>query len=144
MKRTMPMKRTLSFLLAAVMTAALLVFPAAAASSPWLQIGGKGTRAQQISLQGLSGRYTSAQVTLSLDRAPDSVTFEGPGPDGQVYAVSRLEGRELTLYVTSKLFLNQGSSLDLGSLAADSSFTVTSASGLKLVTVGPNDTETVI
>ncbi|MCI9566424.1 MAG: S-layer homology domain-containing protein [Lawsonibacter sp.] len=46
--------------------------------------------------------------------------------------------------MTSKLYLNQGSSLALGTLTADGSFTVTSASGLKLLSVGPNDTETVI
>ena len=138
------MKRALSVFLAAVMTAALLVFPAAASSSPWLQVDGKGTSSQQISLQGLSGRYSSVQVTLGLDRAPDGIAYEGPGSDGQSYTAFRLEGKELTIYMTSKLYLNQGSSLALGTLTADGSFTVTSASGLKLLSVGPNDTETVI
>ena len=138
------MKRALSVFLAAVMTAALLVFPAAASSSPWLQGDGKGTSSQQISLQGLSGRYSSVQVTLGLDRAPDGIAYEGPGSDGQSYTAFRLEGKELTIYMTSKLYLNQGSSLALGTLTADGSFTVTSASGLKLLSVGPNDTETVI
>ncbi len=138
------MKRALSVFLAAVMTAALLVFPAAASSAPWLQVDGKGTSSQQISLQGLSGRYSSVQVTLGLDRAPDGIAYEGPGSDGQSYTAFRLEGKELTIYMTSKLYLNQGSSLALGTLTADGSFTVTSASGLKLLSVGPNDTETVI
>ena len=48
------------------------------------------------------------------------------------------------MYLTSKIILNQGSSLDLGTLTANGGFTVASVSGLKLLNVGANDTQTVI
>lgn len=139
------MKRTFSLFLAVVMAAALLIHPAAAASSPWVQISGQGTDSQQISLQGLSQRYTDVQITLNLNSAPGSIDFVGADVDeAQAYATYHLDGNSLTIYMTSKVILNQGSSLTLGSLIADGGFTVSSVSDLKLLNVGANDTQTVI
>ena len=139
------MKRILSLFLAMAMAAALLVHPAAAASSPWVQISGQGTGSQQISLQGLSQRYTDVQLTLNLNSTPGGIDFVDAGIDGtQAYTTYRLDGNSLTIYLTSKIILNQGSSLDLGTLTANGGFTVASVSGLKLLNVGANDTQTVI
>lgn len=135
------MRRTLSFLLAAAMAAALLVCPAAAASSPWARIDGAGSSTQTVSLQGLSGQHTAVQITLNLDHAPGGLHFQSAFSDSRSYAAARLEGDSLTVYVTSQSPLNQGGSLTLGTLKADESFTVTSASGLKLLNVGPDDTQ---
>lgn len=133
-------KRILSLILSIVLTAALLDLPAGAATAPWVQIEGKGTDSQTVSLQGLGGRYTGVQITLNLDRAASGVSFTGSvANDGQSYTTSRQEGNSLTLYVTSKAILNQDGSLVLGALTAQESFTVVSASGLKLLNVGPGD-----
>ena len=142
MNRTM--KRTLSLFLAMVMAAALLVCPAAAASAPWVQVDGRGTDSQSVTLQGLPDRYTSVQLTLNLDSAPSGLSFAPAVSDGQSYTTYRQDGNSLTVYLTSKTLLNQGSSLPLGTLTANGSFRVSSVSGLKLVNVGPNDTQTVI
>lgn len=137
-------KRIFSLILTFVLTAALLDLPAGAATAPWLQIDGKGTDRQTVSLQGLEGRYTGVQITLTLDKAPGGFTFEeAVADDGQSYATSRLEGNSLTLYVTSKAILNQDDSFVLGALTASESFTVVSASGLKLLNVGPSDTQSI-
>lgn len=139
------MKRILSLFLAMAMAAALLAHPAAAASSPWVQISGQGTGSQQISLQGLSQRYTDVQLTLNLNSTPGGIDFVDAGIDGtQAYTTYRLDGNSLTIYLTSKIILNQGSSLNLGTLTANGGFTVASVSGLKLLNVGANDTQTVI
>lgn len=135
------MKRALSWILAAA-AAVLLVCPAAAASSPWLLVEDKGTNTQPVSLQGLSGRYTSVQITLKLSSVPAGLSFIGALSDEQTYSTSQLSGDSLTIYVTSKAMLNQDSTLALGTLTADESFTVVSASGLKLLNVGPDDTQT--
>ena len=136
------MKRTLSLFLAAVLAAALLVCPAAASSAPWVQVAGKGTAAQSVSLQGLPGRYTGVQLTLTLNSAPDSLAFEQFASTPEGFSSYHLDGNNLTLYVTSKSFLNQGGTLSLGSLTADKGFTVVGVSGLKLLSVGPDDTQT--
>lgn len=138
------MKRTLSFLLAAVMAAAALVCPAAAVSSaPWAQVSGGGSASQSVTLQGLSEQYNGVQLTLTLNSAPSGVAFVRSGSDEQTHFTYTLEGNQLTLYVTSKAILNQGSSLSLGTLSADAAFTVSAVSGLKLLRVEPNDTTTV-
>lgn len=152
MRITTQMKRAFALALAVVMAAALLVCPAAAASAPWVQIDGKGTGSQTVSLQGLTeeARYTSVQITLNLDRTASGISFAGAvADDGQSYATARQEGNSLTLYVTSKVFLNQGETLTLGTLTADADFTVVSASGLKLLNVtadptDPNNKEIII
>ncbi len=137
------MKRILSLFLAVVLAAAL-VHPAAAAS-PWVQISGQGTDSQQITLQGLSQRYTDVQITLNLNSAPGGIDFVSAGVDDeQAHATYRLDGNSLTIYMTSKVILNQGSSLTLGTLTANGNFTVASVSGLKLLNVGANDTQSVI
>ena len=52
------MKRILSLFLAAVLAAALLIGPSAAAdAAPWLEADGIGTASQTISLRGLSGSF---------------------------------------------------------------------------------------
>ena len=138
------MKRTFSLFLAVVMAAAL-IYPAAAASSPWVQISGQGTDSQQISLQGLSQQYTDVQVTLNLNSDPGSIDFVSAGvDDAQAYTTYRIDGNSLTIYMTSKVILNQGNSLTLGTLTANGNFTVASVSDLKLLNVGANDTQTVI
>ena len=137
-------KQILSLILSIVLTAALLDLPAGAATAPWVQIEGKGTDSQTVSLQGLEGRYTGVQLSLTLDKAPGGFTFkETVADDDQSYATSRLEGNSLTLYVTSKAILNQDGSLVLGTLTASESFTVVSASALKLLNVGPSDTQAI-
>lgn len=144
MRLTTRMRRALALLLAVGLAAALLACPAAAASAPWVEIGGKGTDTQTVSLRGLEGQYTSAQLTLDLDSIPGGFQFEGVS-DAQSYATFRVdaERNRVTLYVTSKLVLNQGDSLLLGTLQADKAFTVRAASGLKLLNVGSGNTQAV-
>lgn len=138
------MKRTFSLFFAAVLAAALLVCPAAAA--PWAQVDGKGTDTQTISLQGLAGQYTGVQLTLNLSGTPSGVQFTQPASSGQGgFASCHQEGNQLTLYLSSAALLNQDGALSLGTVRADAGFTVSSISGLKLINVGPNpgDTQTV-
>lgn len=137
------MKRTLSLLLAAALAAALLVCPAAAASpSPWAQVSG-----QSVSLQGLPEQYHAIQVTLKLNQAADadSFRFDTSLSSEKIHTTYTVNGDSLTLYVSSGSILNQGGSLSLGALSSQG-LTVESVSGLKLITVGsnPSQTQTVV
>ena len=132
------MKRTLSLLLALTLAAALLVCPASAAApgSPWLQLDG-----QSVSLQGLAGRYTAVQITLNLNReAAGSFEFASTLSTENTHTTYTVSGNSLTLYIASKSALGLSNALPLGSLAAQG-LTVASVPSLKLVNVGPNDTE---
>jgi len=127
------MKRFLSLLLAAALTAALLVSPAFAAAPPWVQVDGQGTASQTITLRGLSGTFDSAQITLTLDRAPTGFQFAQALSDVDAHTALTVSGNSITLYVTSQNQINQGDALLLGVLSAGSAFKVLSASGVKLL-----------
>ena len=128
------MKRILSKLLAVELAAALLVCPAAAAAAPWLQLNG-----QSVSIQGLSEPYTALQITLNLNQeAAWSFQFAPALSSGDIHTAYTVNGNSVTLYISSKSTLGQGSALSLGSLIGQAS--VESVSNLKLVNVGSNDT----
>lgn len=128
------MKRILSKLLAVALAAALLVCPAAAATAPWLQLNG-----QSVSIQGLSEPYTALQITLNLNQeAAGSFQFAPALSSGDIHTAYTVNGNSVTLYISSKSTLGQGSALSLGSLIGQAS--VESVSNLKLVNVGSNDT----
>lgn len=129
------MKRILSLLLTAALAIALFTTPAAAAANPqpWVQVDGLGTANQTITIRGLSGGFDSVQLTLNLDKAPGTFTFDQALSDSGTHTAVSREGNSLTLYVTSGNHINQGESIPLGTLAGPESFTVVSASGLKLV-----------
>lgn len=127
------MKRILSMFLAVALAAALLVCPAAAAA-PWLQLNG-----QSVSIQGLSEPYTALQVTLNLNQeAAGSFQFAPALSSGDIHTAYTVNGNSVTLYISSKSTLGQGSALSLGSLTGRAA--VESVSNLKLVNVGSNDT----
>lgn len=128
------MKRILSMFLAVALAAALLVCPAAAAAAPWLQLNG-----QSVSIQGLSEPYTALQVTLNLNQeAAGSFQFAPALSSGDIHTAYTVNGNSVTLYISSKSTLGQGSALSLGSLTGRAA--VESVSNLKLVNVGSNDT----
>ena len=128
------MKRILSKLLAVALAAALLVCPAAAAAAPWLQLNG-----QSVSIQGLAEPYTALQITLNLNQeAAGSFQFAPALSSGDIHTAYTVNGNSVTLYISSKSTLGQGSALSLGSLIGQAS--VESVSNLKLVNVGSNDT----
>ena len=128
------MKRILSKLLAVALAAALLVCPAAAAAAPWLQLNG-----QSVSIQDLSEPYTALQITLNLNQeAAGSFQFAPALSSGDIHTAYTVNGNSVTLYISSKSTLGQGSALSLGSLIGQAS--VESVSNLKLVNVGSNDT----
>lgn len=127
------MKRIFSLLLAVLLTAALLVSPAAAADVPWVQLDGMGTDSQTISIHGLSGSYDSVQLTLTLNKAPSGFIFDQSLDNEDTHTAFSVSGNSVTLYVTSKNQLNRGESILLGVVTGESSFTVSSASGLKLL-----------
>ena len=128
------MKRILSKLLAVALAAALLVCPAAAAAAPWLQLNG-----QSVSIQGLSEPYTALQITLNLNQeAAGRFQFAPALSSGDIHTAYTVNGNSVTLYISSKSTLGQGSALSLGSLIGQAS--VESVSNLKLVNVGSNDT----
>ena len=128
------MKRILSKLLAVALAAALLVCPAAAAAAPWLQLNG-----QSVSIQGLSEPYTALQITLNLNQeAAGSFQFAPALSSGDIHTAYTVNGNSVTLYISSKSTLGQGSALSLGSLIGQAS--VESVSNLKLVNVDSNDT----
>ena len=129
------MKRILSLFLAIALAAALLVSPAAAASSaPWLQTDGFGTAAQTISVRGLSGSFDSVQITLTLDKAPTGFTFDPALSGEDVHTAYTINGNSITLYATSRNHqINQGDAILLGTLAGPAGFEVTSAADLKLL-----------
>ena len=128
------MKRILSKLLAVALAAALLVCPAAAAAAPWLQLNG-----QSVSIQGLSEPYTALQITLNLNQeAAGSFQFAPALSSGDIHTAYTVNGNSVTLYISSKSTLGQGSALSLVSLIGQAS--VESVSNLKLVNVGSNDT----
>ena len=127
------MKRFLSLLLAAALAAALLIAPAASSTPPWVQVDGQGTASQTITLRRLSGSFDSAQITLTLDKAPSGFQFAQALSDGNAHTAFTISGSSITLYVTSRNQINQGDALRLGTLTAAGSFKVLSASGVKLL-----------
>ena len=135
------MKRILSLFLAIALAAALLVSPAAAASSaPWLQTDGFGTAAQTISVRGLSGSFDSVQITLTLDKAPTGFTFDPALSGEDVHTAYTINGNSITLYATSRNHqINQGDAILLGTLAGPAGFEVTSAADLKLLDLEEDD-----
>lgn len=134
-------KRLLSLLLAMAMTAALLVCPAAAASSPWVEVSGRGTASQVLQIRGLSEGYNGVQLTLRLSRAVNEFRFDDSFAGGGRHGTYSQDGTSLTIYAAAKAPLNQGDTILLGTLLADQSFTVEAVSGLKLILVGPDSTE---
>lgn len=135
------MKRIFSLLLAGILTAVLLVSPAAAAdSAPWAQING-----QSVSLQGLPGQYHAVQVTLTLNQSADSNSFrfDTSLSSEKTHTTYTVDGNSLTLYVSSGEILNQGGSLALGALSSQG-LSVESVSSLSLITVGSNPSQTKI
>ena len=152
------MKRKLSLLLTAALAVILFISPAAAANpQPWVQVDGLGTANQTITIRGLSGGFDAIQVTLNLDKAPGTFTFDQALIGSDIHTATSREGNSLTLYVAAKNHINQGDEIPLGALAGAEPFTVLSASGLKLVdledtatkelsypTVGVNDNPGVV
>ena len=128
------MKRILSLLLTAALAAALLLSPAAAAPvQPWVQVDGKGTDSQTIRVHGLSGSFDAVQVTLTLDKAPGIFTFAEALSGTDTHTAITRDGSSLTLYAASKNQINQGDAILLGTLTGTETFSITSASGLKLL-----------
>lgn len=136
------MKRILSLLLAAALAAALLAGPAAAAdaaSAPWAQVDGR-----TVSLQGISRQYNAVQLTLKLDQeaGPGAFQLSAALSGSGVHAACTAQGDTLTLYVTSKGVLNQGSSLQLGSLTGQG-LSVVGVSSLELIRMDANNAQSV-
>lgn len=133
------MKRILSLLLAAALTAALLACPAAAAATaPWVLADG-----QSISLQGLSGYWSGVQLTLKLNQtaAPGDFAFDPALSGGESHATCTVSGDSLTLYVTAHTALNRDGTLPLGFLTRQG-LAVKAVSDLRLIRVAsdPEDT----
>lgn len=136
------MKRILSLLLTAALAVTVLLSPGLAASvQPWIQVDGKGTASQTIRVHGLSGSFDAVQVTLNLDKAPGIFTFAEALSDADTHTAITQEGNSLTLYIASKSQLNQGDTILLGTLAGTETFTVVSASGLKLLDLDDDATK---
>ena len=137
-------RRAISLLLAAVLSAALLVCPAAAASVPWVQVNG-----QSVIIQNLSESWNGVQITLQLSKQAQSsdFTFDAALSGVQTHTACTTDGNSLTLYVTSQTTLGQGGSLPLGALSGDG-FTVQGVSNLRLTSMGSSssydDTKTTI
>lgn len=137
-------RRAISLLLAAVLSAALLVCPAAAASVPWVQVNG-----QSVIIQNLSESWNGVQITLQLSKQAQSsdFTFDAALSGIQTHTACTTDGNSLTLYVTSQTTLGQGGSLPLGALSGDG-FTVQGVSNLRLTSMGSSssydDTKTTI
>ena len=134
------MKRLFSFFLATAMTAVLLICPAAA-SSPWVEVGGQGTASQTLQVRGLTENYNGVQLTLELSQAVKEFRFDDSFSGDGRYGTFHQEGTSITLYAAAKAPLNQGDTIFLGTILADQGFTVRSVSGLKLIFVGPDSTE---
>ena len=132
------MKRIFSLLLAAALAAGLLISPAAAASAPWVRIDGRGTNSQTVTVQGLSGSYNGVQLTLNLNKAPESFQFDQALSGGGTYATSSLDGASITVYVASRGPLNQGGAVSLGALLGSEGFQVLSVTDVKLLEISPD------
>ena len=132
------MKRIFSLLLAAALAAGLLISPAAAASAPWVRIDGRGTNSQTVTVQGLSGSYNGVQLTLNLNKAPESFQFDQALSGGGTYATSTLDGASITVYVASRGPLNQGGAVSLGALLGSEGFQVLSVTDVKLLEISPD------
>ena len=120
-----------------VLTAALLVLPAAAAG-PRLETDHQAATSQSVTLSGLGSDCQSLQVTLTLSAdnvsyafAPDSAISSLPG----VYTTYKQSGNQVTVYLTVRSGTLTGTgTLTLGTIStADTPFTVEQATGLKVV-----------
>lgn len=135
-------RRAISLLLAAALSAALLVCPAAAASAPWVQVNG-----QSVTLQNLSGSWNGVQITLRLNKQADagSFAFDPSLSSIQTHTACTADGNSLTLYVASQTTLGQDGSLPLGTLSGDG-FTVQGVSALRMTSMGPtfDDAKTIV
>lgn len=127
----MNMKRILSLVLALSL---MLLTPAALASGPRLEVSASGQGAQ-MSMNGLTADCYGIQATLTLDRLPQglNVQFSGAVTGLGTHQTYQVNGSQVTIYVVSKIPMNQGASLDIGVLGANEAFTVTSVSDLKLL-----------
>lgn len=135
------MKRILILLLTGIMAAAMLTSPvcAATAAKPWAEVDGIGTASQTISLRGVSGSCNGVQLTLKLDRAPGRFQFDTSLSGTDAHAFYTQDGNSLTLYAVSKEGVNRGDTITLGTLSGDQNFAVVSVTGVKLVTLDPDD-----
>lgn len=138
-------RKCLSMLLTLALTLSLMALPAAAAGGPRLVAGSTPASSQQVGFTNLPADAQSFQVTFNLS-AQGSCVFEAdssladrPG----VYTTYKQIGTEVTVYVTAKSgVLAEDGSLTLGTLSVpDTAFTVTGATGMKLL--GSGDRETV-
>lgn len=130
MKKT----RFLSAWMAAVLLVGSLVCPVGAAGGCRVELSAQQNGRQTVSLTGLDEDCYGVQLTLTLDREAEAeFTFNPLLEDIGNYNTWKQDGAEVTLYLTSKVAMNQGSELLLGTLSAGSAFTVSSVSNLKLL-----------
>ena len=130
MKKT----RFLSAWMAAVLLAGPIVCPVGAAGGCRVEFSAQQNGRQTVSLAGLTGDCYGVQLALTLDgEAEAEFVFNPELEEMGSYNTMKQNGADVTLYLTSKVAMNQGSELLLGTLSAGNAYTVSSVSYLKLL-----------
>ncbi|MCI8538899.1 MAG: S-layer homology domain-containing protein [Oscillospiraceae bacterium] len=124
----MKKKRALLSLLLTLALSGGLAAPAAAAGPTLVVQGGRNNTSAQLVLDGLPDEHVySVQLELTLSGSYDSAGFTPDLNRSDVYSPDCLvsqEGRDtrITIYLTARTPLNEGTELTLGSLQLDRAF----------------------
>ncbi len=135
------MKKNIFLFLPFTFLFVLLLMVTAFASSPSIAISSKSNgKNQQLTLNDVSDDCYGLEMTLTTDTKNDKQYENDNGND--IYTTYTQNGSDITLYIVSKNTpLNEQKNIVIGNVTSDDSFTIESASSLKLLDKDFNKTQ---
>ncbi len=135
------MKKNIFLFLPFTFLFVLLLMVTVFASSPSIVISSKSNgKNQQLTLNDVSDDCYGLEMTLTTDTKNDKQYENDNGND--IYTTYTQNGADITLYIVSKNTpLNEQKSIVIGNVTSDNSFTIESASSLKLLDKDFNKTQ---
>lgn len=135
------MKKNIFLFLPFTFLFVLLLMVTAFASSPSIAISSKSNgKNQQLTLNDVSDDCYGLEMTLTTDTKNNKQYENDNGND--IYTTYTQNGSDITLYIVSKNTpLNEQKSIVIGNVMSDDSFTIESASSLKLLDKDFNKTQ---
>lgn len=135
------MKKNIFLFLPSTFLFVLLLMVTVFASSPSIAISSKSNgKNQQLTLNDVSDDCYGLEMTLTTDTKNNKQYENDNGND--IYTTYTQNGSDITLYIVSKNTpLNEQKSIVIGNVMSDDSFTIESASSLKLLDKDFNKTQ---
>ena len=135
------MKKNIFLFLPSTFLFVLLLMVTVFASSPSIVISSKSNgKNQQLTLNDVSDDCYGLEMTLTTDTKNNKQYENDNGND--IYTTYTQNGSDITLYIVSKNTpLNEQKSIVIGNVMSDDSFTIESASSLKLLDKDFNKTQ---